>query len=116
MCSLSTYVKGFDGLTDLATDQAILQHYGWRSFFLDATADASVACWFAANSYRTESCGELIEDCFEDPLFVVRQRACMNLRTIEAASMYSAERRCARGTCRRLIWSRLRRPRGVIAA
>ncbi|MFT9222376.1 hypothetical protein [Gluconobacter oxydans] len=34
---LSTYVKGFDGLTDLATDQAILQHYGWRSFFLDAT-------------------------------------------------------------------------------
>lgn len=72
---LSTYVKGFDGLTDLATDQAILQHYGWRSFFLDATADASVACWFAANSYRTESCGELIEDCSEDPLFVVRQRA-----------------------------------------
>jgi hypothetical protein len=72
---LSTYVKGFDGLTDLATDQAILQHYGWRSFFLDATADPSVACWFAANSYRSESCGELIEDCFEDPLFVVRQRA-----------------------------------------
>lgn len=72
---LSTYVKGFDGLTDLATDQAILQHYGWRSFFLDATADASVACWFAANSYRTEPCGEMIEDCSEDPLFVVRQRA-----------------------------------------
>ncbi len=72
---LSTYVKGFDGLTDLATDQAILQHYGWRSFFLDATADAGVACWFAVNSYRTEPCGEMIEDCFEDPLFVVRQRA-----------------------------------------
>lgn len=72
---LSTYVKGFDGLTDLATDQAILQHYGWRSFFLDATADPAVACWFAANSYRSEPCGEMIEDCFEDPLFVVRQRA-----------------------------------------
>lgn len=72
---LNTYVKGFDGLTDLATDQAILQHYGWRSFFLDATSDAGVACWFAANSYQTEPCGEMIEDCFEDPLFVVRQRA-----------------------------------------
>ncbi len=72
---LSTYVKGFDGLTDLATDQAILQHYGWRSFFLDATADPAVACWFAANSYRSEPCGEMIEDCFEDPLFVIRQRA-----------------------------------------
>lgn len=72
---LSTYVKGFDGLTDLATDQAILQHYGWRSFFLDATTDSSVASWFAGNSYRSKPCGELIEDCFEDPLFVVRQRA-----------------------------------------
>ena len=72
---LSTYVKGFDGLADLATDQAILQHYGWRSFFLDATADPLVACWFAANDYRSDPCGELIEDCFEDPLFVVRQRA-----------------------------------------
>src|SRR5437899_11877205 len=37
---LSAYVKAFDGLTDLAVDQAILQHYGWRSFFLDATSDA----------------------------------------------------------------------------
>ena len=72
---LSTYVKSFDGLTDLATDQAILQHYGWRSFFLDATTDSSVACWFAANSYRSQPCGEMIEDCFEDPLFVVRQKA-----------------------------------------
>jgi hypothetical protein len=72
---LSTYVKSFDGLTDLATDQAILQHYGWRSFFLDATANPFVASWFAANDYRSEPSGELIEDCFEDPLFVIRQRA-----------------------------------------
>jgi hypothetical protein len=72
---LSTYVKGFDGLTDLATDQAILQHYGWRSFFLDSTTDPSVACWFAGNSYRSERSAELIEDCFEDPLFVLRQTA-----------------------------------------
>jgi hypothetical protein len=72
---LSTYVKGFDGLPDLATDQAILQHYGWRSFFLDATADFAVACWFAANRYHREPCGELVEDCFEEPLFVTRERA-----------------------------------------
>lgn len=72
---LSAYVKAFDGLTDLAVDQAILQHYGWRSFFLDATSDAAVACWFAANRYHAEPCGELIEDCWEDPLFVKRERA-----------------------------------------
>ena len=72
---LATYVKSFDGLTDLATDQAILQHYGWRSFFLDATTDPSVASWFAGNSYQSPPSGEMIEDCFEDPLFVVRQKA-----------------------------------------
>jgi hypothetical protein len=47
---LSTYVKGFDGLTDLATDRAVSQHYGRRSFFLDATADPAVACWFGADT------------------------------------------------------------------
>ncbi|MFG1276537.1 FRG domain-containing protein [Xanthobacter autotrophicus] len=72
---LATYVKAFDGLSDMAIDQAILQHYGWRSFFLDATSDPTVACWFAANSYRTESCGEMIEDCWGDTVFVRRERA-----------------------------------------
>jgi hypothetical protein len=72
---LATYVKAFDGLSDLAIDQAILQHYGWRSFFLDATSDPAVACWFAANRYKTEPCGEMIEDCWEDPVFVRRERA-----------------------------------------
>lgn len=72
---LATYVKAFDGLSDLAIDQAILQHYGWRSFFLDATSDARVACWFASHEYKTEPCGELIEDCWEDPVFIRRERA-----------------------------------------
>lgn len=72
---LAAFVKAFDGLTDLAVDQAILQHYGWRSFFLDATSDPAVACWFAANRYHIELCGELIEDCWEDPVHVRRERA-----------------------------------------
>lgn len=72
---LATFVKAFDGLTDMAVDQAILQHYGWRSFFLDATSDPAVACWFAGNQYKLEPCGELIEDCWEDPVIVRRKRA-----------------------------------------
>ena len=28
--------------------QAILQHYGWRSFYIDLTKSLAVACWFAA--------------------------------------------------------------------
>lgn len=72
---LAAYVKAFDGLSDMAIDQAILQHYGWRSFFLDATSDPAVGCWFAANCYKSERCGELVEDCWEDPVFVRRERA-----------------------------------------
>ncbi|PVM90874.1 hypothetical protein DDF62_08695 [Caulobacter radicis] len=59
----------------MAIDQAILQRYGWRSFFLDATSDPAVACWFAANRYHTEPSGELIEDCWEDPVCIRRERA-----------------------------------------
>ena len=32
--------------------QAVLQHYGWRSFFIDVTKSAHIACWFAANKYE----------------------------------------------------------------
>lgn len=76
---LATYVKAFDGRADLAVDQAILQHYGWRSFFLDATADPVVACWFAAHTYSEEPFGELVEDCWEDPAFIRRLRGAYKL-------------------------------------
>jgi hypothetical protein len=36
---LAGHVKAFDGSSDIATDQAILQHYGWRSFFLSGRLD-----------------------------------------------------------------------------
>jgi hypothetical protein len=48
---LRTHAKGFDDRDDLATAQAILQHYGWRSFFVDATASPLVASWFASHSF-----------------------------------------------------------------
>ena len=32
--------------------QAILQHYGWRSFFIDSSKSSHIACWFAANQYN----------------------------------------------------------------
>ncbi|MEG1451971.1 FRG domain-containing protein [Brevundimonas sp.] len=72
---LTTFVKGYDGASDLAVDQAILQHYGWRSFFLDASSNAAVAAWFAGHRYSSEPCGELIEDAFELPLMIRREQA-----------------------------------------
>jgi hypothetical protein len=72
---LGTYIKAFDAESDISTDQAILQHYGWRSFFLDASSSARVACWFAGHKYETKRSGELVEDCWEDPVIAMREEA-----------------------------------------
>ena len=45
--------------------QALLQHYGWRSSFLDASTDAGVAAWFASQRFSESTALELCEDCFE---------------------------------------------------
>lgn len=55
--------------------QAILQHYGWRSFYLDASSDPGVSAWFAAHSFKGGRSIELCEDCFEDGVFLVKLRA-----------------------------------------
>src|SRR4051812_38514048 len=43
-----TVFGGSDPPLDLV--QALLQHYGWRSFYIDLTSNPAVACWFASNS------------------------------------------------------------------
>ncbi|QTK47156.1 FRG domain-containing protein [Xanthomonas euvesicatoria] len=73
--ALSRHVKGWSGAKDMSTDQAILQHYGWRSFYLDATGNPSVACWFASNKFTLKKHIELVEDCFEDPVYLVSDGA-----------------------------------------
>jgi len=54
----------------LEFSQAILQHYGWRSFYLDASSEPSVSAWFAANSFSSRMSLEMCEDCFEDPVLI----------------------------------------------
>lgn len=72
---LRRHVQGWEDTKDLATDQAILQHYGWRSFFLDATGDAKVAAWFASHKFVPRPHGELVEDCHEDPVVLISDLA-----------------------------------------
>jgi hypothetical protein len=72
---LRAFAKGFDNSDDLATDQAILQHYGWRSFFVDATSSPDVASWFAGHKFATQRKLDLTEDCWETGLFTVRDAA-----------------------------------------
>ncbi len=54
---------------------AVLQHYGWRSFFLDLTASFPVAAWFASHQYRNGHAIHQVEDCYETGLAEVHRTA-----------------------------------------
>lgn len=90
---LGTFVKSFDMTSDLATDQAILQHYGWRSFFLDASSSPQVAAWFAGHQYKSKRAIELVEDCWEDPLFAIRENAWYEPAGEQVACLYAIGRK-----------------------
>jgi hypothetical protein len=64
-----------DALDRPELTQAILQHYGWRSFYLDLSASPAVSSFFAGFKWTSRPAGQLIEDCFEDPVFVRRMLA-----------------------------------------
>ncbi len=55
--------------------QALLQHYGWRSFYVDCSATAAVAVWFAAYSYSVRDSVELCEDYEERPVMLIKRMA-----------------------------------------
>lgn len=90
---LGTFVKSFDLKSDLATDQAILQHYGWRSFFLDATSSTQVAAWFAGHKYKSKRAIELVEDCWEDPVFAICEEAGYEPAREQVACLYAIGRK-----------------------
>jgi hypothetical protein len=60
---------------DIAFTQAFLQHYGWRSFFVDATASPSVAAWFASHRFTRRSVIHAAEDCHEVNLLAMHNEA-----------------------------------------
>jgi hypothetical protein len=61
--------------TSFTYTQALLQHYGWRSFFVDCSASAAVAAWFASHVYSEKQTIELCEDYEERPVMLVKRMA-----------------------------------------
>jgi hypothetical protein len=55
--------------------QAVLQHYGFRSFYVDVSASPAVAAWFASHQFSMRTAIEMCEDCFEDGVFLVKSPA-----------------------------------------
>lgn len=92
---LRKFVQGRTDTPDLATDQAVLQHYGWRSFFLDATGDAKIAAWFASNEYMSSRVVNLVEDCFESPVALVSEMASFE-RAMGIGHLYVLSRKVIR--------------------
>lgn len=45
--------------------QALLQHYGWRSNFIDLSYNPYVSLFFAGYSYKDKSVFHMTEDCYE---------------------------------------------------
>lgn len=69
-------LSGSDGVDlDIHLPQAVLQHYGWRSFFIDASASAEVSAWFASHAFTDSDVFNLCEDCFEESIISVHQEA-----------------------------------------
>jgi hypothetical protein len=64
-----------DVIKAIELPQAVLQHYGWRSFFLDASTSPAVSAWFAGHSWSSNHTFDFVEDCFEDFVILRRQRA-----------------------------------------
>lgn len=55
--------------------QAVLQHYGWRSFYLDLSASPAVSAWFASHTFISNVAIEMCEDCFELPVWLRKTNA-----------------------------------------
>ena len=55
--------------------QAILQHYGWRSFYIDLTKSLAVACWFASHQHSEKRTINMCENHEEDPVLLVHTQA-----------------------------------------
>ncbi|AUG40287.1 hypothetical protein CXP47_10515 [Pseudomonas chlororaphis] len=72
-------IRAFSGSSyfdvDLETSQAILQHYGWRSFYVDLTKSPHIACWFAVNKYEERKCIHIGENLYEEPVWLVHKEA-----------------------------------------
>lgn len=69
-------LSGSDGVDfGLHLKQAVLQHYGWRSFFIDVTADPAVAAWFACHTFIEKVHMDGNRDCFDEFVATFHQEA-----------------------------------------
>lgn len=62
-------------INDFNYHQALLQHYGWRSFFIDCSSNPAVGAWFASHIYSSDFVNDLSEDYEERPVLLRKEFA-----------------------------------------
>lgn len=60
-------------------NQALLQHYGWRSFYVDCSTNPAVGAWFASHRYDEKPGLEISEDYQERPVWLKKRMASYHL-------------------------------------
>jgi hypothetical protein len=73
--ALSTFLRIKAEELSLEFSQAVLQHYGWRSFYLDASSSTAVSSWFASHCYVAGRTIDISEDWEETAAFLVHEKA-----------------------------------------
>lgn len=79
---------------DFGFQQALLQHYGWRSFYVDCTSNPAVAAWFASHKYTENTTLELSEDV-EEQSVMVRKRMAHYAPVIGTGHLYVISKQAA---------------------
>ena len=55
--------------------QALLQHYGWRSYYLDVTRSLAVAAWFGSHRFSSRTVLGVCDDCSGESILLEQQDA-----------------------------------------
>lgn len=74
---LDTLVR--PGTSKSEFNQALLQHYGWRSFYIDCSSNPAVGAWFAAHRYDEQPSLEISEDYQERAVWLRKRMASYHL-------------------------------------
>lgn len=74
---------------DFKTTQAILQHYGWRSFYIDITKSENIAYWFASNKHSDKKYTQhMCEDIEENSVILFHNEAYYNPSPLVTGHIY----------------------------
>lgn len=71
---------------------ALLQHYGWRSFYLDVSNSAAISCWFAAETYSDKDILCHVKVHSTDRVILHVKQATYQFEEFEESKLYIIDR------------------------